>query len=118
MASDAVNTTEQESKSLDTPEAIISKGKTFLAVNDYFNAVGILAEGCRLLSEKYCDVADELAEPYIYYGRALLGLAREEWAVLGAGVSGTKPGAEEEEAEAENKNAEVEDENEKSGVDK
>ncbi|XP_023246571.1 protein HGV2 [Copidosoma floridanum] len=89
-----------DSKNQLTPESFITKGKTFLVVHDYYNAVGTLAEGVRLLVEKYSDMADELAEPYLYYGRALLGLAREEQAVLGTGVPGVpEPEAEEEEEE-------------------
>ncbi|KZC05719.1 Nuclear autoantigenic sperm protein [Dufourea novaeangliae] len=53
-------------------------------------AVTALAQACQLLAEKHGDTADELGEPYLLYGRALLGLAREEAGVLGGGVPGSE----------------------------
>lgn len=53
-------------------------------------ASSALAQACQLLAEKYGDTGDELGEAYLLYGRALLGLAREEAGVLGGGVPGTE----------------------------
>ncbi|XP_044016921.1 protein HGV2 isoform X2 [Aphidius gifuensis] len=74
--------------------AAISQGKRHLLVRDYTAAVTAFAEGLELLSQKHGDCGDELGEPYLLYGRALLGLAREEAGVLGDGVPGTEEGDE------------------------
>ncbi|XP_034933879.1 nuclear autoantigenic sperm protein [Chelonus insularis] len=68
----------------------ISQGKRLLLVRDYTAAVTALAEGLELLSRKYGEFGDELGEPYLLYGRALLGLARSESSVLGNGVLGSE----------------------------
>ncbi|XP_046754074.1 nuclear autoantigenic sperm protein isoform X2 [Diprion similis] len=96
------------------PVTAISQGKRHLLVRDYGMAVTALAQACELLAQKYGDTADELGEPYLLYGRALLALAREETGVLGGAV----PGSDEVEAEDEldeddnNVNEEKEDDNE------
>ncbi|XP_015516617.1 histone-binding protein N1/N2 isoform X1 [Neodiprion lecontei] len=96
------------------PVTAISQGKRHLLVRDYGMAVTALAQACELLAQKYGETADELAEPYLLYGRALLALAREETEVLGGAV----PGSDEVEAEDEvdeddnNVNEEKEDDNE------
>lgn len=79
----------------------ISHGKRHLLVRDYTMAVTALAQACQLLAEKHGDTADELGEPYLLYGRALLGLAREEAGVLGGGVPGTEEAEEEDEEDEE-----------------
>ncbi|XP_012255290.2 histone-binding protein N1/N2 [Athalia rosae] len=79
------------------PIAAISQGKRHLLVRDYGMAVTALAQACELLAQKHGDTADELGEPYLLYGRALLALAREETGVLGGAV----PGSDEIEAEEE-----------------
>lgn len=78
----------------------ISQGKRHLLVRDYCMAVTALADGCAMLATQHGEMADELGEPYLLYGRALLSLAREEAGVLGSGVPGTED-AEEEDGEAE-----------------
>lgn len=79
-----------ESAAFTDPATAISHGKRHLLVRDYTMAVTALAQACQLLAEKHGDTADELGEPYLLYGRALLGLAREEAGVLGGGVPGTE----------------------------
>ncbi|XP_058796247.1 histone-binding protein N1/N2 [Phymastichus coffea] len=73
----------------------ISQGKRHLLVRDYSLAVSTLAEGVGMLANQHGEMADELAEPYVLYGKALLFLAREEAGILGTGV----PCAEEEDEE-------------------
>lgn len=87
------------------PVAAISQGKRHLLVRDYGMAVTALAQACELLAQKYGDTADELGEPFLLYGRALLALAREETGVLGGAV----PGSDEVEAEEEGEGEEDED---------
>ncbi|KAJ8664481.1 hypothetical protein QAD02_006143 [Eretmocerus hayati] len=61
----------------------VSQGKRDLLVRDYAGAVSALAQGCALLATQFGETADELGEPYLYYGRALLCLGRDEGGVLG-----------------------------------
>ena len=86
MAADAPTET---IASIDDPLAIIAQGKRHLLVHDYHAAVSAFATGCQLLAAKYGDTCDELGEPFLHYGRALLNLSREETGVLGVGVPGT-----------------------------
>ncbi|KAK1124312.1 hypothetical protein K0M31_006683 [Melipona bicolor] len=90
-----------ESAAFTDPATAISHGKRHLLVRDYTMAVTALAQACQLLVEKHGDTADELGEPYLLYGRALLGLAREEAAVLGGGVPGTEETEEDDEEDEE-----------------
>lgn len=66
----------------------LGEGKRRLACEEFPQAVEALAEACELLSAKHGEEADELAEPYYYYGRALLELARLENGVLGNALDG------------------------------
>ncbi|XP_076680552.1 nuclear autoantigenic sperm protein isoform X4 [Andrena cerasifolii] len=95
-----------ENAAFTDPATAISHGKRHLLVRDYTMAVAALAQACQLLAEKHGDTADELGEPYLLYGRALLGLAREEAGVLGGGV----PGSEEAEEDEDEDEEEAEDE--------
>ncbi|XP_076624188.1 nuclear autoantigenic sperm protein [Colletes latitarsis] len=90
-----------ESAAFTDPATAISHGKRHLLVRDYTMAVTALAQACQLLAEKHGDTADELGEPYLLYGRALLGLAREEAGVLGGGVPGTEDADEDDEEDEE-----------------
>ncbi|CAK9834044.1 Protein HGV2 [Anthophora retusa] len=90
-----------ESAAFTDPATAISHGKRHLLVRDYTMAVTALAQACQLLVEKHGDTADELGEPYLLYGRALLGLAREEAGVLGGGVPGTEEAEEDDEEDEE-----------------
>nr|XP_012152639.1 PREDICTED: histone-binding protein N1/N2 [Megachile rotundata] len=95
-----------ENTAFTDPATAISHGKRHLLVRDYTMAVTALAQACQMLVEKHGDTADELGEPYLLYGRALLGLAREEAGVLGGGVPGNEDSVEDDEEDEE----EVEDE--------
>lgn len=90
-----------ENAAFTDPATAISHGKRHLLVRDYTMAVTALAQACQLLVEKHGDTADELGEPYLLYGRALLGLAREEAGVLGGGVPGTEETEEDDEEDEE-----------------
>lgn len=71
-----------EVESITDANAAIVQGKRNLLVQDFNMAVTVLARACELLAQKHGDTADELAEPYLLYGRALLGLAREDNGVI------------------------------------
>lgn len=86
----------------------ISQGKRHLLVRDYNLAVIVLAQACELLVQEHGETGDEMGELYLLYGRALLGLAREEAGVLGGGVPGSEEVSQDEQGEEE----EEEEENE------
>lgn len=86
----------------------ISQGKRHLLVRDYNLAVAVLAQACELLAQEHGETGDEMGELYLLYGRALLGLAREEAGVLGGGV----PGSEEVSQDEQNEEEEEDEENE------
>ncbi|KAK2576346.1 hypothetical protein KPH14_005703 [Odynerus spinipes] len=97
------------------PATAITQGRRHLLVRDYTMAVTALAQACELLAKKHGDTADELGEAYLLYGRALLGLAREEAGVLGGGV----PGSEEAQGEEDDEDEDEEDgEGEEEGLNK
>jgi len=79
----------------------ISQGKRHLLVRDYHLAVVVLAQACELLAQEHGETGDEMGELYLLYGRALLGLAREEAGVLGGGVPGSEEASQDEQGEEE-----------------
>lgn len=79
----------------------ISQGKRHLLVRDYHLAVAVLARACELLAQEHGETGDEMGELYLLYGRALLGLAREEAGVLGGGVPGSEEASQDEQGEEE-----------------
>ncbi|KYN03396.1 PREDICTED: protein HGV2 [Cyphomyrmex costatus] len=79
----------------------ISQGKRHLLVRDYHLAVAVLARACELLAQEHGETGDEMGELYLLYGRALLGLAREEAGVLGGGVPGSEEVSQDEQGEDE-----------------
>ncbi|XP_038211783.1 histone-binding protein N1/N2 [Zerene cesonia] len=72
-----------------SPTELLAVGRRNLAVRDYGAAVESLAKACELLAKEHGDTADQCAEAYLWYGKALLGLSREENGVLGDGMPGT-----------------------------
>jgi len=60
----------------------LAAGKRDLMIQDPASAVASLAQSCQLLGEHYGETAFECGEPYYYYGRALLDLARMEAGVI------------------------------------
>lgn len=63
-------------------------GKRNLLVQDIPNAVESFALACELFSEQYGETAGECADAYLYYGKALLEMARLESGVLGNALDG------------------------------
>jgi len=86
----------------------ISQGKRHLLVRDYHLAVVVLAQACELLAQEHGETGDEMGELYLLYGRALLGLAREEAGVLGGGVPGSEEASQDEQGEEEEEEEEEE----------
>ena len=56
----------------------LNLGKRHLLVEDYSSAVLSLQESCQLFDKRFGIGAEECAEAYLYYGTALLELARLE----------------------------------------
>ncbi|CAG4961156.1 unnamed protein product [Parnassius apollo] len=93
--------------STSSPTELLGSGRRHLAVRDYNAAVETLAKACELLAKEHGDTADQCAEAYLWYGKALLGLSREESGVLGDGMPGTG-NADEEDDDNEEENGEDE----------
>lgn len=68
--------------------ALFAEGKRNLIVGEASQAVDKFQEVCKLLAEKYGEVAFECADAYYHYGTALLDLARVENGVLGNALDG------------------------------
>ncbi|XP_026750788.2 histone-binding protein N1/N2 [Galleria mellonella] len=97
-----------------SPSELLAAGRRHLAVRDFSSAAGVLAKACEALAKEHGDMADQCAEAYLWYGKALLGLSREESGVLGDGMPGTGNPEDDEENEdgaddgEENQNGEAE----------
>lgn len=74
---------DKKSPAKNEAEVLLAQGKRHLFIKDYPNAVGTLGDACAKLDEMYGYLADECADAYFCYGRALLELAREDSNVLG-----------------------------------
>jgi hypothetical protein len=61
---------------------LLHLGQRHLLVEDYSSAVNYLQEACELLDKKHGIGAQECGEAYLYYGCALLELARLEDGVI------------------------------------
>ncbi|KAJ8729943.1 hypothetical protein PYW07_016981 [Mythimna separata] len=83
--------------STSSPMELLAAGRRHLAVRDFSAAASSLAEACEGLAKEHGDTADQCAEAYLWYGKALLGLSREESGVLGDGVPGSGNADEEDE---------------------
>jgi len=66
----------------------LNTGKRNLLVQDIPAAVESLAVACEQFSEQHGETAGECAEAYLYYGKALLEMARLESGVLGNALDG------------------------------
>ena len=73
---------------------LLASGKRNLLVSAVPAAVSDLAECCELLAKNVGETADECAEAYYYYGKALLEMSRMESGVLGNALTGVDMEAE------------------------
>ena len=69
---------------------MLAQGKRNLVCGEVPIAVNQLQEACKLLALKFGETADECAEAYFTYGKALLDLSRMESGVLGNALQGSK----------------------------
>jgi len=78
----------KESISTTLTSDLIESGKELLAAGEIPEAVEELSEACQFLSQEFGEAAEECAEAYLYYGKALLELGRLENKVLGNALEG------------------------------
>ena len=57
-------------------DELFAKGKRHFICNDIQAAIPILADVCEMLENKYGQMAVECAEAFMFYGKALLEMAR------------------------------------------
>jgi len=67
---------------------LIESGKELLAAGKIPGAVEELSEACQFLAKEFGETAEECGSAYLYYGKALLELARLENKVLGNALEG------------------------------
>lgn len=66
------------------PKQLLGQGIKAYVLQDYNSAVAALSKATELLVlEHGDDLHDSLGEVYLYYGKSLLSLSREETNVLG-----------------------------------
>ncbi|XP_018575371.1 protein HGV2 [Anoplophora glabripennis] len=95
------------------PKELLGQGIRAYVLQDYTSAVAALSKASELLvAEHGDDLHDSLADVYLYYGKALLGLSREDSEALGDAVRNKDESDEEDEEEVENRETEGGDEKE------
>ncbi|CAH0563470.1 unnamed protein product [Brassicogethes aeneus] len=92
MADVTVNSTSHN------PKELLSQGIKAYVLQDYDAAVQALSQASQLLAEEHGDdLHESLGEVYLYYGKALLALSRDESDALGDAVPKNDDDEEEEE---------------------
>lgn len=69
------------------PEELLNQGVRAYTTREYATAVQALSQASQLLVEKHGESDDSLGDVYLYYGKALLELYREEAQPLGDAVT-------------------------------
>ncbi|XP_074642977.1 protein HGV2-like isoform X3 [Tubulanus polymorphus] len=75
-------------KVIENAEELLAQGKRNLLCGEIAKSVNDLQEASRLLGECYGEIAEECAEAYFFYGKALLELVRMEPGVIGNALKG------------------------------
>jgi len=68
--------------------SLIQSGRKHLLLKNIPDAVSDLSEACEQLSNKFGDEAEESAEAFLYYGKALLELSKMENAIITNALDG------------------------------
>merc|ERR1712112_639144 len=68
--------------------SLIQSGRKHLLLKNIPDAVSDLSEACEQLSNKFGDGAEESAEAFLYYGKALLELSKMENAIITNALDG------------------------------
>jgi len=92
------------------------EGRRNFLVEDYSESVSSLAVACEMLAKQFGETANECADSYFHYGKALLELARMEGGVLGNALEGVPEGEDSEDPQVESAAKMTEDEQEEVGA--
>jgi tetratricopeptide (TPR) repeat protein len=92
------------------------EGRRNFLVEDYSESVSSLAVACEMLAKQFGETANECADSYFHYGKALLELARMEGGVLGNALEGVPEGDDTEDPQVESAEKMTEDEREDVGT--
>ncbi|XP_053100281.1 nuclear autoantigenic sperm protein isoform X2 [Hemicordylus capensis] len=107
----APSTSADKTESMDADgeaKKLLGLGQKNLVMGDIPAAVNAFQEAASLLGKTYGETANECAEAFFFYGKALLELARVENGVLGNALEGVQVEEEEEKAEEKAEDAMVE----------
>jgi len=91
------------------------EGRRNFLCEDYAESVHSLAMACEMLAKQFGETANECADSYFHYGKALLELARMEGGVLGNALEGVPEGEDVEDPQVESAEKMTEDEKEDVG---
>jgi len=111
----APNMSSKESVQSSAMEHMMEGRRNFLC-SDYPSSVSSLALACEMLAKQFGDTANECADSYFHYGKALLELARMEGGVLGNALEGVPEGDDTEDPQVESAEKMTEDEREDVGT--
>merc|ERR1712119_61843 len=114
--SHTVSASHPPSKDKSSTTEHLKEGKRFLLLKDYPSAVESLASACEFVAGEHGETANECAEAYFHYGRALLEMGRMESGVLGNALDGVPDCEDEAGDNVENPEKMTEDEKEHVGV--
>jgi len=92
------------------------EGRRNFLCEDYAESVHSLAMACEMLAKQFGETANECADSYFHYGKALLELARMEGGVLGNALEGVPEGEDTEDPQVESAEKMTEDEKEDVGT--
>jgi len=90
-------------------------GKRNFLCEDFAESVSSLAVACEMLGKQFGETANECADSYFHYGKALLELARMESGVLGNALEGVPEEDDKETSQVESAEKMTEDEKEEVG---
>jgi len=105
----------KDSVQISAMEHMMEGRRSFLCC-DYPSSVSSLALACEMLAKQFGETANECADSYFHYGKALLELARMEGGVLGNALEGVPQGEDEGDAQVESAEKMTEDEKEEVGT--
>merc|ERR550519_1999649 len=91
------------------------EGRRNFLCEDYAESVHSLAMACEILAKQFGETADECADSYFHYGKALLELARMVGGVLGNALEGVPEGEDTEDPQVESAEKMTDDEKEEVG---
>jgi len=109
-----MSTKDSSSTQSEAMEHMMDGRRNFLC-EDYAESVSSLAMACEMFAKQFGETADDCADSYFHYGKALLELARMEGGVLGNALEGLPEGDDAEDPQVESAEKMTEDEREEVG---